>query len=143
MFILNFLASPLLAMSKPPAHFERRLASLDVTSKSVTKIIIVGNEHSYTSGITVTIENRIIIEKIFSFFKDAAQYNHWVASGFRKVQIFTKSSTDPAVVLYVNETDLTRLENDQVGYRCKGLERYLGSLLEPFAREISEGMRSR
>ncbi|MEJ2364688.1 MAG: hypothetical protein P8075_11540 [Deltaproteobacteria bacterium] len=140
--IFRLLASPVLAMSKAPGNFESRLAGLDVTSRNVTKIIIVGNEHSYTSGITVTIENRVIIEKIFSFFSGARQYEHWVASGFWEVQIFTKSSTSPALVLYVNETDLTQLQNDKIGYHCKGLDRYLGSLLEPFAREISEGMRS-
>jgi len=112
-----------------PKTLATALQARGITPEAITHFRFVGDEGSSTTG-------RVAVDTNVSWIWDsmiatAEPYSHWVASGYRRVEIFTRGQQQPAAVLFVNETDATHIEGDSQRFMCHGLEDLALRLLSP------------
>jgi hypothetical protein len=104
-----------------------------VSPESVTHFRFVGDESSRTSGrVAVDTNATWIWERML---ETAEPYSFWVSSGYRRVEIYIRGSTQPAAILFVNETDATNLEGDSRRFMCHGLSDFAVHLLTQTQRQ--------
>lgn len=99
-----------------------------VSLEQIAYVKYIGDGHSGTEG-------KVAVEEDVSWMWDtmietAEPYKYWLPSGFRRLEIYLKGDGIPDAVLLVNETDATHLENEDMSYMCRGLEKHAKNMLE-------------
>jgi hypothetical protein len=105
------------------------LQSRGISPESITHFRFIGDEHSYTQGRVATDTNVTWIWD--RMIRTAEPYSFWEASGNRRVEVFTRTGHQPAVVLLVNTTDATSVAGDDRRFMCHGLHDLAMHLLSP------------
>ncbi len=95
-----------------------------VTPQSIAYLRFLGDESSFTGGRSATVgTNAGEIQWIWDRMIETAEpYVFWESSGWRRVEIYTRGGTQPAVTLAVNATDATCIAGDKRTFMCRGLE---------------------
>ncbi|TAL06543.1 MAG: hypothetical protein EPO07_01675 [Verrucomicrobia bacterium] len=101
-----------------------------VTPESIAYFRFIGDEPSFTSGRVAT--NTSDVTWIWDRMIETAEpYVFWESSGWRRVEIYTRDSPQPAVTLAVNATDATCISGDDRTFMCHGLHELVLHLLSP------------
>lgn len=113
-----------------PVTLATVLRERGISPESLSHFRFIGDEHSYTSGRVASETNAAawIWDKMI---ETAEPYSFWEASGYRRVEVFTRSGRQPAVVLLVNTTDATSVAGDDRRFMCHGLHDLAMRLLSP------------
>ena len=124
------LRRPEVIQSKPV--LVRRLAARGVSDANTQKIVVVGGEGGYGTGLQVTITEEFLIQEIWDTIYQSRPYKTWAASGFRKLWFYTdRDAASFSAELLVNETDRCHFEGGfDDGFRCPGINKILSRLLE-------------
>ncbi len=92
-----------------------------VTPASIAYLRFIGDESSFTPGRSAT--NVTDVAWIWDRMIETAEpYVFWESSGYRRVEVYTRSGPQPAVTLLVNATDATSIAGDGRRFMCHGLE---------------------
>jgi len=97
------------------------LEARGITLEEIDHLRYVGTEQCCERGAVHEERDRETIEWIWFGIQTAEPYSYWVASGNIPVEIYLKGRTDPAITLYVNETDSTGLDGHPGRYMCHDL----------------------
>jgi hypothetical protein len=101
-----------------------------VAPEIISYLRFIGDESSFTTGrlATNTTDTAWIWDRMI---ETAEPYVYWQASGYRRIEIYTHAGPQPAVTLYVNETDATSVAGDGHRFMCHGLHDLAMRLLSP------------
>ena len=110
------------------------LADRGVTPKTTAKLKFVSSEGDLGGDVQVTTHDAEVIDAVWTRVLSSKPTNHWVFSGWAKVEFYTGRKTEwPAATLLLNATDASHVEtefhahydaesNRMVGLmRCPGL----------------------
>lgn len=110
-----------------PTHgvtMETALNALGITLDKIDYVKLVGDEGSGTSGQS----KKVKIDEWFwdTYFQNAEPYKFWLASGYRKLEIYLKGGKTPKATIHINETDSCYVEGDprKLSYMCHGLHQW-------------------
>ena len=102
-----------------------------VSLESISHIVLIGDESSYTSGIKVEVKNKEEIKWLWTqIFEHAEPYAFWVSSGNRRMDLYIEGRSTVATKLFINETDGTEIDGVDGRFMCHGLEEYIMKKLE-------------
>ena len=108
----------------------KALRQRGVSPDSIAYLRFVGDESSFTTGRVAT--NTTDVAWIWDRMIETAEpYVFWEASGYRRVEIYTRSGPQPAATLLVNTTDATSIAGDGRSFMCHGLHEIVLRLLSP------------
>lgn len=92
-----------------------------ISPESIAYLRFLGDENSLTTGKVAT--NSADVGWIWdSMIETAEPYAFWESSGWRRIEVYTRTGPQPAVMLCVNASDATCLAGDQRTFMCHGLE---------------------
>lgn len=97
------------------------LRARGISPESIAYLRFIGDENSFTTGRVAT--NTVDVGWIWdSMIETAEPYAFWESSGWRRIEVYTRSGSQPAVMLCVNASDATCMAGDKRTFMCHGLE---------------------
>lgn len=111
----------------------KALLQLGIDAHTLVQLRLVGDEASYTSGLSKNIGDQETLSWFFDHVSRAEPYTFWYPSGYRKIELFTSKSDVPVATLLFNESGSCQISGVAGRYMCFDL----GNWVQQELREVA------